>query len=218
MPSIDERLPKVYEGLRELARRRLRDELASKVMRHVLVDPARRRSADERGGGRTSITLDPDRHAIVPRLPEFHAVNDALDQLAALDPRRVQLVEYRLFGGLSAPETAEAPGTSLRTVERDWMRARAYRLLNDTEDDICAPVTRTGHLHATSRYASPEQLRHEAVTTATDDYQLGVLLDEVLDGVHPMAAIDPSVEAMTRALHGALRGHGSPATHESRGR
>ncbi len=100
--------------------------LASKVMRNVLVDYARRRSADKRGGAQTSITLDPDRHAIEPRLPEFLAVNDALDQLAALDPRLVQVVECRFFGGLSGPETAEALGTSLRTVERDWTRARAY--------------------------------------------------------------------------------------------
>lgn len=161
MSSLDDLLPKVYEELRELARRRLRDEqaghtlsttalvheaylrlkpldggqwrdraqffaLASKVMRHVLVDYARRRSADKRGGGSTSVTLDPERHAIEPRLPEFLAVNDALDQLAVLDPRLVQVVECRFFGGLSAPETAEALGISLRTVERDWMRARAY--------------------------------------------------------------------------------------------
>ncbi len=161
MPSLDELLPSVYAELRELARRRLRDEqlghtlgttalvheaylrlkpldagewrdraqffaLASKVMRHVLVDYARRRTAEKRGGALAPITLDPDRHAIEPRLPEFLAVNDALDQLAALDARLVQVVECRFFGGLSAAETADALGTSLRTVERDWARARAY--------------------------------------------------------------------------------------------
>jgi RNA polymerase sigma factor (TIGR02999 family) len=171
MPLLDDLLPMVYNELRELARRRLRDEqaghtldttalvheaylrlqpldngqwrdraqffaLASKVMRHVLVDYARRRSADKRGGARTSVTLDPDRHAIEPRLPEFLAVNDALDQLALLDPRLVQVVECRFYGGLSAPETAEALGTSVRTVERDWVRARAYlyELLADAPD------------------------------------------------------------------------------------
>jgi RNA polymerase sigma factor (TIGR02999 family) len=174
MASIDDLLPLVYDELRELARRRLRDEqaghtldttalvheaylrlkpldagqwrdraqffaLASKVMRHVLVDYARRRSADKRGGGRTSITLDPDRHAIDPRLPEFLAVNDALDQLAALDARLVQVVECRFFGGLSAEETAEALGTSLRTVERDWVRARAY--LHALLADASEPAT-----------------------------------------------------------------------------
>jgi eukaryotic-like serine/threonine-protein kinase len=77
------------------------------------------------------------------------------------------------------------------------------KLLDESADDPRAPVTRTGQLYATARYASPEQLRHEAVTTATDVYQLGVLLYEVLAGVHPMAAIDASAEAMTRALQGA---------------
>jgi RNA polymerase sigma factor (TIGR02999 family) len=170
MDSLDELLPAVYDELRELARRRLRDEqaghtlgttalvheaylrlkpldggqwrdraqffaLASRVMRHVLVDHARRRTADKRGGRRASVTLDPEQHAIEPRLPEFLAVNDALDQLAALDSRLVQVVECRFYGGLSSAETAEALGTSLRTVERDWMRARAYlhELLADAD-------------------------------------------------------------------------------------
>lgn len=173
MPSLDELLPKVYDELRELARRRLRDEqaghtlnstalvheaylrlsslddgqwrdraqffaLASTVMRHVLVDYARRRSAEKRGGSRSAVTLDPDRFAIEPRLPEFLAVNEALDQLALLDPRLVHVVECRFFGGLTARETAEALGTSLRTVERDWMRARAYlhELLADESGHI----------------------------------------------------------------------------------
>lgn len=173
MPSLDELLPKVYDELRELARRRLRDEqaghtlnstalvheaylrlsslddgqwrdraqffaLASTVMRHVLVDYARRRSAEKRGGSRSAVTLDSDRFAIEPRLPEFLAVNEALDQLALLDPRLVHVVECRFFGGLTARETAEALGTSLRTVERDWMRARAYlhELLADESGHI----------------------------------------------------------------------------------
>ncbi len=174
MTSLDELLPVVYEELRQLAHRRLRDEqyghtlgttalvheaylrlsaleggqwreraqffaLASKVMRNVLVDYARRRGADKRGAGRTSVTLDPDRHSITPRLPEFLAVNDALDQLAALDPRLAAVVECRFFGGLSAPETAEALDMSLRTVERDWTRARAY-LHQMLSEDVAPPA------------------------------------------------------------------------------
>lgn len=78
------------------------------------------------------------------------------------------------------------------------------KLLDEPDTDPRSPVTRTGHIYATARYASPEQLRHEPVTTATDVYQLGVLLYEVLAGVHPMADIDPSLEAMTRAVQGAV--------------
>lgn len=179
MSTLDELLPSVYEELRELAHRRLRDEqlghtlgttalvheaylrlkpldggawrdraqffaLASKVMRHVLVDYARRRKAEKRGGALAPVTLDPDRHAIEPRLPEFLAVNEALDQLATLDDRLVRVVECRFFGGLSAAETAEALGTSQRTVERDWTRARAYlhEMLRESAADDAASTRR----------------------------------------------------------------------------
>jgi RNA polymerase sigma factor (TIGR02999 family) len=102
--------------------------LASKAMRHILVDASRRRSALKRGGGLHPVTLDDDRHGAPEAGPpdRLLALDEALTALAVHDARMAQVVECRYFGGMTAPETAEALGLSLRTVERDWTRARAY--------------------------------------------------------------------------------------------
>jgi RNA polymerase sigma factor (TIGR02999 family) len=97
---------------------------ASLAMRHVLVDRARERATLKRGGARERITLD-DAPLSVDAEPEaLLQLNDAIDRLAAFEPRLARVVECRFFGGLTEPETAEALGLTVRTVQRDWAKAR----------------------------------------------------------------------------------------------
>ena len=99
--------------------------VASRAMRQILVDYARRTSAEKRGSGR-AVTLEPEAVANPDRAEELLALDEGLEQLEKLDPRLVRTVELRFFGGLSVEETAEALGVSPRTVKRDWQRARAF--------------------------------------------------------------------------------------------
>jgi RNA polymerase sigma factor (TIGR02999 family) len=107
--------------------------LVSKVMRHVLVDYARRRHAAKRGGGELRVPLTDDLAAAEAEAFELLAVDQALDRLGELDARLARIVECRFFGGMSEAEIAEALDLSTRTVERDWIRARAhlFRLLRE---------------------------------------------------------------------------------------
>jgi RNA polymerase sigma factor (TIGR02999 family) len=100
--------------------------VAAQAMRRILVDYARRRDQARNAGGQRPVTLDEELLGGV--LPEtaIVAINDALDALARTDPRKVQVVEMRFFGGLSVEETAEALGVSGETVHRDWRLARAW--------------------------------------------------------------------------------------------
>lgn len=100
--------------------------LLSKVMRHVLIDHARRRKAAKRGGNDVRVPLDESRAGDAAELFELLAVNEALERLEAHDERLARVVECRFFGGLPEAEIAEALGVSTRTVERSWTRARAY--------------------------------------------------------------------------------------------
>jgi RNA polymerase sigma factor (TIGR02999 family) len=99
--------------------------VASRAMRQILVDYARRNAAEKRGSGRV-VTLDGDALASPDRADELLALDEALDRLQELDPRLVQTVELRFFAGLSVEEAAETLGVSPRTVKRDWQRARAF--------------------------------------------------------------------------------------------
>jgi RNA polymerase sigma factor (TIGR02999 family) len=99
----------------------------SRAMRHILVDHARRRAARKRGSGRIDVTLQTGLAVGgEERTLDLLALDEALDRLAERDPRLARVVECRFFAGLSADETAGALQTSLRTVERDWTRARTY--------------------------------------------------------------------------------------------
>ena len=103
------------------------------MMRRVLVDIARRRLADRRGGaGAIRVPLELVDVAAIERGVDLLAVDAALESLAVQDPRIAQVVELRFFGGLSVEETAEALGISPRTVQSDWAFARAwlYRTLS----------------------------------------------------------------------------------------
>ena len=98
--------------------------VSAKAMRQILVNHARDRSAQKRGGGAQRVTL-----ADAP-LPEpdldVLAVHDALEELAQLDPRQAQLAELRFFAGLNNKEIAEALSLGLRTVELDWKMAKDF--------------------------------------------------------------------------------------------
>jgi len=98
--------------------------LASLVMRHILVDRARERSALRHGGGHRHITLDDEVTAVADQSDAVLQINEALETLATVDPRLVQVVECRFFGGLTETETAAALGVTTRTVQRDWVKAR----------------------------------------------------------------------------------------------
>jgi len=98
--------------------------VASLAMRHVLVDRARERVTLKRGGVRHRVTLD-DVHLAVDEEPDaLLELDDALHRLSAFEPRLAHVVECRFFGGLTEPETAEALGITVRTVQRDWVKAR----------------------------------------------------------------------------------------------
>jgi RNA polymerase sigma factor (TIGR02999 family) len=97
-------------------------------MRRVLVDFARSKGYQKRGGGAQKVSLD--EALIVSSEPgaDLVALDDALDALAAFDARKAQVVEMRFFGGLSVEETAEALKVSVDTVMRDWKLAKAWLL------------------------------------------------------------------------------------------
>src|SRR5215467_14137054 len=152
---------KVYDELRRIARRYMRNEragntlqttalvnevylrlvdiknvrwehrnqffaISAQIMRRILVDSARARGTDKRGGG--AIRVSVDEAAVLSPEPDASmvALDDALEALARIAPRQAKVVELRYFGGLSVEQTVEVMGVSERTVMRDWEFAKAW--------------------------------------------------------------------------------------------
>ncbi|HWX39700.1 MAG TPA: sigma-70 family RNA polymerase sigma factor [Blastocatellia bacterium] len=159
--ALDKLMPAVYQELRRLARRYMRQErpghtlqttalvneaymrlinyermrwqdrahffaAAAQVMRRILIDHARSHLYQKRGGGARKVSLDQAAELSVERSSELVAVDLALEELAALDPRKSKIVELRFFGGLSEEEIAEVLGISTPTVQREWRKAKAW--------------------------------------------------------------------------------------------
>ena len=165
--ALERLTPLVYEELRRLARRYMRQErgghtlqgtalvneaylrlvdvtgvdwqdrahffaVSAQIMRRILVDAARARAADKRGGGAarvdhsTAVDLDQLPAFGSDRASELCALDDALNALARMDPRRAQVIELRFFGGLTVDETAGVLQISSQSVLQDWKLARAW--------------------------------------------------------------------------------------------
>lgn len=99
--------------------------MAATLMRRVLVDYARQRGRDKRGGGVSVTSLNENVVAATSSV-DIVALDEALDRLAAIDPQQCRVVELRFFVGLSVEETAEALSTSPATVKRDWATAKLW--------------------------------------------------------------------------------------------
>ena len=99
---------------------------ASRAMRSVLVDQARRRTAEKRGGGRERMPLEVAVDMVEERGVDLLVLDDALERLGEDEPRQTQIVELRFFGGLTLPEIASTLGVSRATVNRDWALARIW--------------------------------------------------------------------------------------------
>jgi RNA polymerase sigma factor (TIGR02999 family) len=108
--------------------------VASRVMRHVLIDYARARRSAKRGGGGIRVQLHDDLVGGEAPSIDLLALDQALRALTQEDERLGRVVECRYFGGMSVGETAEVLGVGVRTVERDWTRAKAYLYRQLTEE------------------------------------------------------------------------------------
>lgn len=120
--------------------------IASQLMRRVLVDAARSRAYAKHGAGLGFVSFDEGIVAAPDRSTEFVRLDDALNELGSLDPRKVQVVEMRFFGGLSVEEIAEVLKISPSSVLRDWKLGKAWLTQQlranggDEADDASGPA------------------------------------------------------------------------------
>ena len=101
---------------------------AAHAMRHILVDRARQAHAARRGGDAVRIPLEESAVGAADGSADVLGVDEAIERLAERHPRMARVVELRFFGGLSVPEVAGVLNASIRTVEREWTRAKAYMM------------------------------------------------------------------------------------------
>ena len=102
--------------------------VSANLMRRILVDFARKRRYQKRGGNAVMISLDDDDIPSPQPAPDIVALDAALEAMAAFDPRAASIVELRFFGGLTVEETAEVVGVSPRTIKREWSAAKVWLL------------------------------------------------------------------------------------------
>jgi len=110
--------------------------VGAQAMRRILVDHARGKARDKRGGGWHRMALDEQLMVSRHSDADVLAVDEAIDKLAKLDPRQARIVELRFFGGLTVEEVAELLGVSKRTVENEWKIIRAWMRRELAEEDI----------------------------------------------------------------------------------
>jgi len=109
---------------------------AAEAMRRILVESARRKSTQKRGGEGERVDFDPERFAAPDRPEDLLALDEALEHLAASEPQVAELVKLRYFTGLTIPEAAEALGVSPRTADAWWAFARAWLLAKTQGEQI----------------------------------------------------------------------------------
>ena len=112
--------------------------IAAQAMRRILIERARSRRSAKRGSGAQKVSLDEAAAVSNERAAELVTLDDALTNLASIDPRKVEIVELKYFGGMTIEEAAETIGVSTPTVERDWHLAKIWlhREISKTEQEV----------------------------------------------------------------------------------